>query len=56
MQRSHRGQAYAGAPVLCASETPTAPGKLKRSKLSDAKVSAWVFSDVLIHTLAKEPL
>jgi hypothetical protein len=25
---------------LCASETPTAPGKLRRSKLSGAKVSA----------------
>jgi hypothetical protein len=30
---------------FCASETPTAAGKLKQSKLLGAKVSAWVFSD-----------
>jgi hypothetical protein len=39
-----------------ASETPTAPGQLKRSKLSGAMISAWLLSDVLIHSLAKELL
>jgi hypothetical protein len=49
-------QNWQGSNLMLSGRTGAAPGKLKRSKLLCSKVSAWLFRDVFIHTLAKEPL